>query len=402
MCLLGRVLLVLLLLAKTTAAAEPELVYTAPLETTLGRRDLRPPEVVWPEVIRRARSRIDVGQFYAALRPADPGAATEASGRALEPVLEALREVGGRGVRIRFFIDQNMEAESAESLAELRKIPNTQVRIVPWEKQHGAGVHHAKYLVVDGEVACVGSHNFDWRSLRHTQELGICLTDAQVVPGVEAIFERDFGEQPAAPAAQRPRPAAPPRRDLYLVASPAARNPVGVGDAEAELVRLIGEARTELAVQVLLYVPLYQHGPLRGRYYGVLDQALRAAATRGVQVRLLVSSWNADRPAISHLKSLALLPNVEIRMVTIPKAQSGFIPFARVIHSKFLVIDGETLWLGTSNWVGGYLDQSRNLELVLHRPELAKKARGLHQELWDSPYAEPLRIEKEYPLARRR
>lgn len=392
-------LLTLILFAGSATAADPELVYTAPIETTLGRPELRAPEIVWPELIRKARSRIDIGQFYAQLRPAGPGAVSDEPGRAIEPVLTALREAGRRGVRIRFFIDKNLEADSAESLAELRRLPNSEVHVVSWEQLHGAGVHHAKYLVIDGATVCVGSHNFDWRSLRHTQELGVCLADAQVVAGVQAIFERDFGEQPAAPV---PLPAAPPERDLYLVASPASRNPVGVGDAEAELVRLIGSARTELAAQVLLYAPLYQHGPLRGRYYGVLDQALRAAATRGVRVRLLVSSWNADRPAISHLKSLALLPNVEIRMVTIPQARSGFIPFARVIHSKFLVIDGETLWLGTSNWVGGYLDQARNLELVLRRPELAKKARALHQDLWDSPYAETLRPEKEYPLPRRR
>jgi hypothetical protein len=232
----------------------------------------------------------------------------------------------------------------------------------------------------------------------------VCLDDPQVVAGVQAIFERDFGERDFGEQAAAPvsRVTTPPARDVHLLASPAARNPVGVGDAEAELVRLIGSARSELVAQVLLYAPFYTHGPLRGRYYGVLDQALRAAATRGVKVRLLVSSWNADRPAISHLKSLALLPNVEIRMVTIPEARSGFIPFARVIHSKFLVVDGETLWLGTSNWVGGYLDSSRNLELLQRRPELAKTVRGLHQALWDSPYAEPLRTEKEYPLPRRR
>jgi hypothetical protein len=36
-------------------------------------------------------------------------------------------------------------------------------------------------------------------------------------------------------------------------------------------------------------------------------------------------NWNTEAPAIRYLQSLALLPNVEIRIVT-PQASSGFIP----------------------------------------------------------------------------
>ena len=60
------------------------------------------------------------------------------------------------------------------------------------------------------------------------------------------------------------------------------------------------------------------------------------------------------------------MPNVQIKVVTIPPASSGFIPFARVIHSKLMTIDDEIARVGTSNWTGGYLDNSRNLELVMH------------------------------------
>ena len=91
------------------------------------------------------------------------------------------------------------------------------------------------------------------------------------------------------------------------------------------------------------------------------------------------------------------MPNVQIKVVTIPPASSGFIPFARVIHSKLMTIDDEIAWVGTSNWTGGYLDNSRNLELVMHSAAMSGRLDQLYQQLWNSVYAEPLRLDYDYP-----
>jgi phosphatidylserine/phosphatidylglycerophosphate/cardiolipin synthase-like enzyme len=129
----------------------------------------------------------------------------------------------------------------------------------------------------------------------------------------------------------------------------------------------------------------------------VIDNAVRAAAQRGVKIKLMVSNWNLEQPAQVYLKSLAMLPNVEIRVVTLPVASSGFIPFARVIHSKTMVIDNQLAWVGTSNWAGGYMDLSRNLEVVLRNEKMAQRVAALHEQTWSSPYAQALDINKQYP-----
>ncbi len=145
------------------------------------------------------------------------------------------------------------------------------------------------------------------------------------------------------------------------------------------------------------YVPL-SYGPDKTRpYYAVIDNAIRAAAARGVQIELMVSEWSTKMPNIAYLKSLAVLPNIQIKTVSIPQASSGFIPFARVIHSKIMTIDGKKAWIGTSNWSGGYLDNSRNLEMVIQNPEMAQRVDMLYTQLWDSAYAHPLRIDYDYP-----
>ncbi|HBL17393.1 MAG TPA: phospholipase [Elusimicrobia bacterium] len=370
-----------------------ELVYTAPVDTELEPAGVRSPAEVWVEMLASARKEVVLGEFYIAPKAGEP----------LEPVLAELRRAGERGVKIRFLAEKKMAAASAEGFALLRAIPNLELRVLEFGGVQKGGILHAKYIVVDGREAFVGSQNFDWRSLKHIHEMGLRVTDPGIVRQVMAVFEYDWRAQKRLEAGKRvkPRnrkpPAAPRDRRAYLVASPWPHNPAGIGDSEAELVRLIGAAKKSLEVQVLDYAPLQYEGG----FYAPLDNALRAAAVRGVAVRLMVSHWNTALPGIIHLKSLSLIPGVEIRIVTLPEARGGFIPYARVNHSKFMVVDGENLWLGTSNWSGGYLDKSRNLELVVRDAVLAGKTAELHRRLWDSPYAAPLELLKDYPAPRK-
>jgi hypothetical protein len=94
------------------------------------------------------------------------------------------------------------------------------------------------------------------------------------------------------------------------------------------------------------------------------------------------------------------MPGVEAKIITIPEASTGPIPFARVTHSKYAIFDGKTLWVGTSNWAGGYLDQSRNLEVVVRDEKLAARAAQVQKHLWDSAYSSPLDIQKTYSKPR--
>jgi phosphatidylserine/phosphatidylglycerophosphate/cardiolipin synthase-like enzyme len=394
-----RLLLPVLLACATSAHAEfkipgYELVYTTPVETTLVNADLRDPATVWSELFDGAKKEIVIGQFYVVNRAGAPFA----------KVVERLTAAGKRGVKIRFLLDKKgVGLSEAPTIEELKAIPNLELRIIDFDKVQGNGIIHAKYLAVDGRATYLGSQNFDWRSFTHIHETGLHITDPVVVAQVQAIFEQDWKAQAAITAGQAvplaERSLAPPaiNTPALLVSSPVAFNPPGVGHSEAVLPALLAEAKAEVRVQLLEYAPL-SYGPNRTRpYYAMIDTALRTAASRGVKVKLMVSNWNTEKPAINYLKSLAMVPNIEIRIVTIPVASTGFIPFARVTHSKTMTIDGKLAWVGTSNWSGGYFDKSRNLEIVLRNEKMAQRIAALHEQAWSSPYAQPLDIQKTYP-----
>jgi phosphatidylserine/phosphatidylglycerophosphate/cardiolipin synthase-like enzyme len=387
------VAIALLFAAPAFAEAPYELVYTAPAEANLEVPGVRAPAPVWIDLFGQAKKSIDLEEFYLA----------DEKGEALSPVLDALEKAARRGVHVRVLVEAVMVKQSQPVLDRLATWPNTETRVIKYGQLEG-GIVHAKFFVVDGKLAYEGSQNFDWRSLTHIHELGVRIADAAVAAELQSIFDLDWKTQAAlaagqpAPPARKERTAPPKDAAAYLVASPWDRLPDGIGDSESELVRLIGTAKKHIRVQTLEYAPLHHDRS----YYATLDDALRAAAARGVEVELMVSNWNADRPDIQWLKSFALVPHVQVKMVTLPEAKRGFIPYARVVHSKYMILDDDLLWVGTSNWQGGYFDQSRNVEMVLKDPTLVSEGAAIFTKLWGSPYAEPLDVAKDYPLPRRK
>ena len=371
-----------------------ELVQTAPLETTLSNADLRDPATVWCELFDRAKSEIVLGQFYVVGQ----------AGSAFERVLQHLETAGKRGVKIRFLLDaKGVNLSDKATIERLKAMPNLELRIIDFNKLTGNGIIHAKYMVVDRSSAYVGSQNFDWRSFAHIHETGLRITDAKIVGQVQAIFDHDWRAQALATRGQTVPPlhtdvaVADYSQPSFLLASPNQFNPAGVGDSQTGLPALLANAKSEVRIQLLDYAPL-SYGPKGTRpYYAVIDDAVRAAANRGVKIKLMVSNWNLEEPEQVYLKSLAILPNVEVRVVTLPAASTGFIPFARVIHSKTMVIDNQLAWVGTSNWLGGYMDLSRNLEVVMQNEKMAQRLAALHEQTWSSQYAQPLDINKKYP-----
>ncbi|AUH51818.1 phospholipase [Chromobacterium sp. ATCC 53434] len=367
-----------------------ELVHTAPERAGLDTPDLRDPAAVWSQLFDSAKRQIVLEQFYAADEP----------GSRLEPVIARLEAAGRRGVKIRFLMEKKgMFASRQQTIDRLKGIPNLEYRQLDYSKLTGNGIIHAKFIVVDGRAGYVGSQNFDWRSLQHIHETGLKIDDAAMAGRMQAIFEQDWAEQARVAAGLPPAPlrdAVQPAdlsRPAVLLASPNAYNPDGVGDSETALPRLMAEARDEVRIQLLDYAPL-SFGKPRS-YYPLFDNAIRAALVRGVKVKLMVSDWNLEAPGVDYLKSLAVLPGMAVRVVTIPR-DGACIPFARVIHSKTMAIDGKIAWVGTSNWSGGYLDKSRNLEVVLRNESMARRIAELHRQTWDSPLARTIAPDGHY------
>ena len=121
---------------------------------------------------------------------------------------------------------------------------------------------------------------------------------------------------------------------IYPTFSPKGYILPGMTFDETQILQLIENAKAKIFIQLLSYDPAYH-----GVYYATLENALRSAAVRGVQIKLIVSDWNKTKPGVDYLKSLQVLTNIEVKFSTIPQFSGGFVPFARVEHCKYMTVD---------------------------------------------------------------
>jgi phosphatidylserine/phosphatidylglycerophosphate/cardiolipin synthase-like enzyme len=361
-----------------------ELVESAPVETNLDHADIPNADVVWRAMFDGATRSIDLAEFYAVSAP----------GSRLEEVVRSLEGAAARGVRVRFLVEAIFLSKYPELCDRLRATKNVSVRVFDASKTMG-GILHAKFFVVDGREAYLGSQNFDWRSLEHIQELGVRVREPKTVGALAAVFDSDF-----AFAGGEARPIAVRAADFPVTIElggakatlTPALSPKGfVGDDALwdlpAIVALLDSAKLRVEAQMLTYEPAFRDK----KPFRVLDDALRRAAARGVAVRLLFSDWMKKPDQVAAIASLAAVPNVEVRLVSIPKWSGGDVPFARTVHAKYLVVDdAEAAWIGTSNWEGDYFEKSRNVGVVVRGGSLPARLHGVFGDGWGGPYAKPV------------
>ncbi len=386
-----------ILLAGAEADSPPpalQLVESFPVETKLDHPDIPDAHVVWIEMIRSAAETLDFAQFYASNEP----------GSRLEAVVREIERAAQRGVHVRFLADEGFAQTYPETLARLADHQGVTVRLSDVRARMG-GVLHAKYFLVDRQEAFLGSQNFDWRALTHIQELGVRIREPRLVGALRDVFEMDWGpavdEEPAqpraAPAKREPADDRPCHFPLSLLCDgdtvrvTPALSPRGWLPDESlwdlpQIVHLIDTAEKSVRVQLLSYRAVGRDGST----FDDLESALRRAAARGVEVQLLLADWSKRAGTIEGLQSLEPLPGIEIRLVTIPPWSGGHIPYARVIHAKYLVVDGHRAWLGTSNWEKSYFVTSRNVGLVIEGGRIPPRLDRFFLDGWESRYASPV------------
>ena len=107
-------------------------------------------------------------------------------------IVAALGEAESRGVEVRLIVEASMD-EGTQELAATLDGAGGEIRLA------GSLYIHAKLMVIDDELAIVGSQNFTPTSLDDNRELAIVATDALILDRAAAIFDRDW--QRASPGA---------------------------------------------------------------------------------------------------------------------------------------------------------------------------------------------------------
>jgi phosphatidylserine/phosphatidylglycerophosphate/cardiolipin synthase-like enzyme len=126
----------------------------------------------------------------------------------------------------------------------------------------------------------------------------------------------------------------------------------------------------------------------------VVAGALRDAASRGVAVRIL---YNVDVPSPIPVPAP---PEPDVQLISslgVPSKAIAGVP--DLMHHKFVVRDGGSVWTGSMNWTDDSWSRQENVVVTVDSPELAHAFAIDFDELWRdgdverSGFAEPRPVE---------
>lgn len=298
----------------------------------------------------------------------------------------ALEEVAARGVAVRVLLDHwanRGKPRYRQTIARLNAMGADWHLMLPVQPLRGKMQrpdlrNHRKLLVVDGNIAFLGSQNItdstynlrkNIRRGLHWVDLMVRL-DGPVVLSVNAIFLSDWYSE----------------TDVVLQEIDIAHANIGSGDLDCQVVPSGPgfEVENNLRLFLALLYAAKKQIMIVSPYF-VPDEALLLAVTaavdRGVQVELFVSE-EGDQAMVYHAQrsyyEVLLRAGVRIWMYRKPY----------ILHTKSLTIDDEVAVIGSSNMdmrsFGLNLEVSmlvRGEEFVAEMREVEDKYRSLSREL---------------------
>lgn len=250
-------------------------------------------------------------------------------------VIDELIASARRGIQVRVMLEQHPFGGGGgqeEVEAEL-KSGGVAVR---WS---GSDIRfsHAKYVVVDRQVALILNQNLTNASFEGNREFGAITTQRDAVQQAQEIFDADWAGEPI--------------RDIDgpLIVSPTT--------SRSRFLDLIGGGRERID----FYAEVIRDPEI--------ITALAAAEDRGVDVRLIVDG-TLDEDQQETAAQLDRL-GVEIRLAT-----------GLYIHAKAMVIDGATVIVGSQNFTKTSLDDNRELAMLVSDPLLVQRCVSVFERDW--------------------
>ncbi len=381
-----KLLLFVFLFTLNSFASVFEIVQSVPVETNLEVSGIKHAKDVWLQMISEAQKSIDLEMFYAS----DDSNTTQ--NPILTNVTNEIIKAAKRGVKIRLLVDSKMVKTNQAIPSQLASIQNIQVKTIDFDVLTG-GVQHAKFFIIDNKIFFMGSHNYDWRALMHIHEVGLKSDDANILVGLNKIFLMDwskgvfFNQNPTNEIIQEKplHEVASKENGSVFLASPPTFIPEGTVTTWSQYIKQITSAKKSI------YLQTYDYGI---RLFGKpgewleLQNALIAASKRGVDVRLLVDkkSMTSGAQALTNLQNAG----VTVKVVTIPDWTGGKIPYARLIHSKYILFDGAVAWMGSENLSGSYFLSTRNVGAIFTNTQAVSNLNDIFSKVWNSTYSKAL------------
>jgi len=248
-----------------------------------------------------------------------------------EETIEALERARLRGVHVRVLLEEDPFGGPGNQDEIFARLERGGI-MVRWNNPTFR-FSHIKTMIVDGRAALIMNQNLSDSSFTRNREFGVLTTRPREVAQAVAIFEADWNRT-AEPA------------DGPLIVSPTT--------SRQDMLDLIVTARRSIDIYAEV---------MRDRE---VVEALKAAAGRGVRVRLIMTGSRDGSDDNGIERAELRTAGIETRL-----ARGGL-----YIHAKMVLTDEARAFVGSQNFTATSLDQNRELGVLLtDRPSLSRLAR---------------------------
>lgn len=310
-----------------------------------------------------------VGQMYICCRKR----------KSVEGILQAIGRAARRGVMCRIIVDEivldrnvrEAKTDYVEPVAWLAALPNCELTAIT--VADGLGIHHSKVVFADSGQLWLGSNNLDWKSFEHIVEVGVHLVDKQWTRHLEETY-RWVERGRTSPRSDVVRSECGTLFDTYVKGENLCRRSVWHA-----LLEDIAQARQRIAISTRRVSRASRYGEVGD--WPDLISALGEASARGVQVRILVDEYQFGRDEDCALWEQMRIQNIGLGVLRVGPFRWLSIDHARMLHSKFIVIDDAVAWIGTGNLTPDDFNYYDNLFCRLHSRSVAIQLDRVFQSL---------------------
>ena len=257
----------------------------------------------------------------------------------LPAVAKALIAAQQRKVKVRVIVAQENAEKAYDVADELAQMDKLKMLTLAHNR---SGLMHNKFMIADGERVWTGSYNFTRNCSYFNDNHAVVLESRELAENYETewreIFEKRHGKRFAYPT---PHPE-------VVVGGTVIRNVfTPEDDVRGAIVAEMAKATNEIAMMAFSFADRD------------MTEAVRAALKRGVRPMILLDSGLAKHPGSNTRELEAMGANVRMS------------PGVR-LHHKVIVIDRETVVLGSANFSSAAFDRNDENVLIVKAPNFAQ------------------------------
>jgi phosphatidylserine/phosphatidylglycerophosphate/cardiolipin synthase-like enzyme len=274
-----------------------------------------------------------------------------------DPIIgQALADAVARGVEVQVIVDRDDYASNPDEQALLARLATEGVEVHLSNPIFDQSFE--KEMVIDGRTVLIMTMCLVPATFEDTRDYGLVLATPSIIAEVTHFFDNDWAFSAPPGVAPPPYNPTPPVSVPNLIWSPI--------NASAKLTSLIQGARHTIDATTELLDDPY------------LESALIAAASRGVQVRLIL-------PAVprtgSNAAGIALLAShgVDVRVTIGQDPPVGALPY---MHAKTMIVDGKLAYLGSIDLQTASTSDDRELGILFRQPGLIAPLRAQFVSDW--------------------